>query len=191
MSDPYAASPWAVPVTVAREPRIQWGIEVLVAAVVTAYSALLGGLVGWVWPQVAPHVDMIRAAEGSEVAATALLHDDLWLAVLGAAAGVVAVTILLVSFRDAGQGPGAVIGLVAGGLLGSLIAAHLGHHTQRPMQLAYLKAHAPGFSDAIDAKILHYFVFEVRAKGVLLAWPIAAVLLHGLTVLIAVMRGRR
>src|SRR3954462_104187 len=69
--------------------------EAAVALLVTAYSTLLGAVLGLVWPRLAPHVQLIRAINGSESAAKAVLGDDMWFALLGLVAGVVSVAILL------------------------------------------------------------------------------------------------
>src|SRR6201999_1632168 len=74
--------PWQRPVEQAPDP-IRWGTEIVVAGFVTAYSAVLGGLVGVIWPHVAPRVRLVPAINGSEAASKALLGDDMWLALLG------------------------------------------------------------------------------------------------------------
>jgi hypothetical protein len=155
--------------------------ESAVAALVTVYSLLLAGVLGVVWSHLAPRVDIIRAANGSEVASKALLGDDLWFALLGAAAGILSVALLLIAARDAGRGPGAVVGLALGGFVGSLIAAQLGHHIQRPHLLADLHAGAPTITALQVTTVMHYFDFLVRAKAVLLAWSLAALVLHAAT----------
>jgi membrane protein YqaA with SNARE-associated domain len=158
--------------------------EATVALLTATYSVLLGGLVGVIWPRVAPHVQVIRAIDGSEAAAKALLGDDMWFALLGIAAGVLAVGALLVAAREDGRGPGGVLGLAVGGVLGSLVAAHIGHRIQQPHIITTLHTQAPHLTHAQVRAVLGYFTFEVRAKGVFLAWPVAAVLVHAATVIL-------
>jgi hypothetical protein len=150
-------------------------LEVVVAALVTAYSVVLGAVVGLIWPRVAPHVDLVAAIGGSEAATKALLGDDLWLALLGLIAGIVSVAVLNLVARDAAAGPGGLLGLALGGVLGSLVAAHVGHVVQHPHVVSALTNAYPGISAHTIASILGYFDFRVRAGAVLLAWPVAAV----------------
>lgn len=160
------------------EARMELRTEVLVAVVITAYSVLLGGVVGLIWPRVAPHIRLADAIFGSEAATKALLGDDMWLALLGAIAGLVVVAVAFVTARDAVAGPGGVVGLAVGGVLGSLVAAQVGHLVQHPHVVAALHAGFPTLAHHQIATILGYFDFRVRARAVLVAWPLAAVMVH-------------
>lgn len=171
--------PWQTPE--ATEAQVRWGPEALVALIVVAYSVVLGGAVGLIWPRVAPHVRLADAIDGSEAATKALLGDDLWLGLLGIFAGVLSVALLTLIARDAGGGPGGVVGLAVGGLLGSIVAAHVGHLVQEPHIRSELKASFPGITTHSITTIVGYFGFRVRARAVLVAWPIAAVALHAAT----------
>jgi hypothetical protein len=166
---------WSSP---AREDPIDWAREGIVAGLVTIYSVLLGAVVGLIWPHVAPPFDITRAVDGSEAATKALLGADMWFALLGIVAGAVAAAILTFFGREAGRGPGGIVGLAIGGLLGSLVAAHVGHLVREPDFTSGLKAAFPGITPASVKTIQGYFGFTVRMKAVLLAWPIAAVLVH-------------
>jgi hypothetical protein len=159
----------------AAQDTVQWPMEVLVGCLVAGFSVVLGAAVGLVWPRVAPHVDLVAALGGSEAATKALLGDDLWLALLGLIAGIVSVAVLNLVARDAAVGPGAVLGLAVGGLLGSLVAAHVGHLVQHPHVVGQLASAYPGISAHAITSVLGYFDFRVRAGAVLLAWPVAAV----------------
>jgi hypothetical protein len=180
VTDPYAAPAWAVPVAAAPS-RINWRAEALVALVVTAYSTLLGAVVGVVWPRVAPHLDVQAAVQFSEPAPHALFSDDLMLGVLGVAAGVLAVLILTVFGGAAGRGPGGMIGLAAGGMLGSLVAMTVGEaaraHVNDQLFAAFHHLY-PTVAAGTLRQYAGYFDFSVRAKAVLIAWPLAAVILH-------------
>jgi hypothetical protein len=197
VTDPFSVPDWQ---TWTAPPRDSWPArlaqqraasirrEAVVGAVVTVFSVLLGGAVGAIWPRVAPHVQVIRAIDGSEAAAKALLGDDMWFALLGIAAGVVAVALLLLVARDAGRGPGGVLGLAVGGLLGSLVAAHIGHHVLQPHIVATLHQRAPHLTHTQVQAVLGYFTFKVRANAVLTAWPMAAVILHAAAVIVRQLR---
>jgi hypothetical protein len=160
------------------EDPISWILEAVVAGLVTAYSVLLGAAVGLIWPHVSPHLDLVRAVDGSEAAAKALLGADMWLALLGIVAGIVASATMTFLAGDAGRGPGGMIGLAIGGLLGSLVAASVGHLAQHPHFTSELKAAFPGITAEQITLIRGYFGFSLRLKSVLLAWPIAAVAVH-------------
>jgi hypothetical protein len=157
---------------------VKWLSEAVVAGLVVAYSVMLGAAVGLIWPRVAPQLRLVAAIDGSEAATKALLGDDMWLALLGIIAGVVSVAVLAIVARDAGGGPGGAVGLAIGGLLGSLVAAQVGHLVQHPHVVSTLRSSFPGITRHSLSVILGYFDFKVRAKVVLLAWPVAAVLVH-------------
>jgi hypothetical protein len=158
--------------------------EATVGIFAIIYSVLLGGAVGEIWPRVAPHVQIVRAIDGSEAAAKALLGDDMWFALLGVAAGVLAVAALLLVARDHGRGPGAVLGLAIGGVLGSFVAAHIGHRIQQPHIVTTLHTQVPHITPRQVKAVLGYFTFEVRTKTVFLAWPVAAVVVHALSLVL-------
>jgi hypothetical protein len=162
--------------------------ELTVGLLAAIYSVVAGGILGIVWPAVAPHVDLARAYFlGSEAAATPLLGQDLWFGMLGLAAGVICVAVLL-SFGEVGLGPGGLVGLAVGGFVASLVAAHLGFHTQRPIQIADLHRAVPTIDQANVARCMHFFGFGVRTKHVLLAWPISAVVVHSGAVIVRALR---
>jgi hypothetical protein len=172
--------PWSASDRV--EATVKWWREGVVAVLVAAYSVVLGAVVGLIWPRLAPHIRLVAAINGSEAATKALLGDDMWLALLGLVAGVLSVAVLTLVAREAGGGPGGVLGLAIGGLLGSLVAAQVGHLVQHPHVVSALRASFPGITPHSVATILSYFDFRVRAKAVLVAWPLAAVALHAVTV---------
>ena len=103
---------------------INWPGEAVILVLAAAYSTLVGGVMGLIWPRVAPHIDVINAYyEGSVAANKALIGDDVWFGFLGILAAIVCVSTLLLTARDLGRGPGAVLGVAIGGVLGSLVAA--------------------------------------------------------------------
>ncbi|HWB66879.1 MAG TPA: hypothetical protein VG708_08645 [Mycobacteriales bacterium] len=159
---------------------LDWRPESVVALAVAAYSVVIGAVVGLLWPVFAPQINGFRATFlGSEDAYKALLGDDLWLAFLGALAGLVCVLLTFAMGRIA-SGPGAVVGLAAGGALGSLVAEHVGHQRHNPAVIEALR-HAV-VSNGLHPLTAHnvatlspYVEFTVRANAALLAWPVVAV----------------
>jgi hypothetical protein len=186
--------PWAGPTPDAwptphrTETPIRWRSEAVVAVLVATYSVVLGGVVGLVWAKYAPHLQIARAAEGSEAASKAVLGDDMWLALFGLLAGVVSVAVLMVVGREAGRGPGGVIGLAVGGVLGSLVAAQVGHLVQHPDLVAQIHHAFPTLDAPTVKRILGFFDFKLRWKAALVAWPFAAVVLHAATVIVRYLR---
>jgi len=175
---------WPVPTTgpwpgpQAAVSAIRWRTELTVAVLAAVYSVVLGGAVGLIWPRIAPHLQLVRAINGSEAATKSLLRDDMTLALLGIAAGLISVAVLALVARDAGNGPGGLVGLGVGGLLGSLVAAQVGHLVQHPHVMSLLVTSFPSITHHEIKVILGDFDFKVRAKAVLLAWPFAAVVMH-------------
>jgi hypothetical protein len=181
-----ATGPWPTPD--AAEATINWRTEGVVFVLVTAYSVVLGGVVGLIWPRVAPHLHLLPAINGSEAATKALLGDDLWLGLLGIVAGVLCVAVLALVAKDAAGGPGALLGLAAGGVLGSLVAAHVGHLVEHPHVVSALRAAVPAITHREIVTILGYFDFRLRYKAVLVAWPVTAVAVQAGTTMV---RSRR
>ncbi|HVU61663.1 MAG TPA: hypothetical protein VHA79_08675 [Mycobacteriales bacterium] len=166
--------------------RVSWRLEARNALLVTTYLALFGSVVGIIWHAFAPRVDILPlAVRGSQGAMKPLIGADVWLGGLGLAAAVVCVLTLAVVHRDAMEGPGATVGLAVGGILGMLVAARVGHLLGRHDLYDTLRTIYPHPTAAVDHQ-LHAYVrtwdLGVRAQGVLLAWPLAAVLLNGIVV---------
>jgi hypothetical protein len=156
-------------------PRRDLGVFGFTAALVTIAGAALGLL----WTAVAPEISIHAAALGSEGAYRALIGDDAWFLLLGACAGIA--TALLAWLLGA-RGPGAAAGLLVGGVLGALVAARVGFLAQRGSTLAGLRAVGlPPHRDLLDL-----FDFKIRLVAVLFAWPVAALVMHMLLLLVAV-----
>ncbi|MGW2181977.1 ABC transporter permease [Streptomyces sp. NPDC001732] len=150
------------------------------AAAVTALVTVSGVLLGLLWLWLAPRVPLISDdtavflsnSEGEEAIGADGTFVLLALA-FGAASGA-----LVFFFRRSG-GIALVIGLALGGLLGSLLAWRLGVWLG-PDQDVVAHARAVGKGVVFDAPL------QLRAKGVLLAWPLGAMAVHlGLTALFA------
>ncbi|WP_256964284.1 DUF2567 domain-containing protein, partial [Streptomyces griseiscabiei] len=153
--------------------------ELIEAAVVTVVMALLGGvLLGLLWWWLAPHVPLVsdgsavyfKDTEGEQAVG---VDGTFTLLALGAGAVSGLVVFLL---RRRGGVP-LVVALLVGGLLGAVLAWRLG---------VWL---GPGTDVAARAKEVGQGVtfsapLKLAAKGALLAWPLAGLLVHlGLTAL--------
>jgi hypothetical protein len=179
---------WPTPVPAVSAP-INWRTEGLVVMLAAAYSTLLGAVMGLIWPRVAPHIDAINAYyHGSVAANKALLGDDVWFGFLGLLTGLVCVGVLRLLSGDLSRGPGAVIGLAAGGIVGSLVAAHVGTAVQQPHLVASVHAQMANVKPTDIKRILYFFNFKVRANAALLVWPITAVALVAINVIVRYLR---
>jgi hypothetical protein len=152
--------------------------EIVLGLLVTAFSALLGAAVGLIWEAGAPHVRLAAAIDGSESAAKPLIGDDVRLGLLGIIAGIVVAVVVLVVGRHRERGPGEVLGLGVGGVLGGLVADRVGDLARHHEMVRAVAAAVPGVTSAQTSRVLGYFGFHVRATGVLMLWPIAAVAVY-------------
>ncbi|MEV2249028.1 DUF2567 domain-containing protein [Streptomyces sp. NPDC050147] len=150
--------------------------EVRQAAVIAIVVAVCGVLLGLLWLWLAPRVPLIadsdtvylKDTEGEQAIGVDGTFTLLALA-FGAVSG--AVVFLL---RRRGGIP-LVVGLTAGSLLGGVLAWRLGIFLG-PETDVVAHAKSVGKGVAFDAPM------ELKAKGALLAWPVAALLVHlGLT----------
>ncbi|MGW4491894.1 DUF2567 domain-containing protein [Streptomyces sp. NPDC004376] len=156
--------------------------EVREAAVIAAVVALSGVLLGVLWWQLAPHVPLVgdsadhswvvylKDSEGEQAVGV-----DGTFTLLGLAFGVLsALGVFLVRRRG---GVPLAVGLGVGGLLASLVAWRLGVWLG-PSEDVIARAKAVGAGVTFAAPL------RLGAKGALLAWPFAALLVHlGLTAL--------
>jgi len=152
--------------------------EVGLGAVIAVFSALLGAAVGLIWAAGAPRIHLGAAIDGSESAAKPLIGDDVRLGLLGIVAGVLVAVVVLVAGRRRDRGPGEVLGLAIGGVLGALVAARVGDVARHHEMVKALAAVVPGVTSKESTRLLGFFGFHVRATGVLMLWPIAAVAVH-------------
>ncbi|MFF8611306.1 ABC transporter permease [Streptomyces sp. NPDC015350] len=148
------------------------GADLRRAAVVAALVTVSGVVLGLLWLWLAPRVPLISDdtavflsnSEGEEA-----IGADGTFALLALACG--AVSGALVFFFRRSGGIALVIGLALGGLLGSLLAWRLGVWLG-PDQDVVAHARAVGKGVVFDAPL------QLRAKGTLLAWPLAAMAVH-------------
>ncbi|GAX50696.1 hypothetical protein SO3561_02195 [Streptomyces olivochromogenes] len=152
--------------------------EVLEAVVVTVAVALAGVLLGVLWWWLAPHVPLIaddsavylKDTEGEQ----AIGVDGTFTLLALAFGAVSAVVVFLVRRRG---GVPLVVALAVGGVLGSLLAWRIGIWLG-PTQNVVAHAKAVGKGVTFSAPL------KLGAKGALLAWSLAGLVVHlGLTAL--------
>jgi len=156
--------------------------EVREAAVITVAVTLGGVLLGLLWWWLAPHVPLIadqvdkswvvyiKDTEGEQAVGV-----DGVFTLLGLAFGLVSAVVVFLWRRRGGVPLAVALGL--GGLLGSLLAWRLGVWLG-PQSDVIAHAKAVGKGVTFSAPL------RLGAKGALLAWPLAALLVHlGLTAL--------
>ena len=146
----------------------------------TALLAVLGApLVGLLWSAIGPKLPLRSALGGAESAFRSEVGADVHFLFVTAAAGVVCALVALALRRD---GPGVVVGLAVGGALGALVTDRVGYLVNHDHTLSVLR-HLGVSLSLLDKYGIDPF-FKVRAVGVILAWPLAAVLTHTLVVAI-------
>ncbi|MFH8804723.1 AAA family ATPase [Streptomyces sp. NPDC017936] len=156
--------------------------ELREAAVVTVLVAVAGAVLGLLWVWLAPRVPLVgdvldgnwvvylKDSEGEQAVGV-----DGTFTLLALACGAVS-ALAVFAWRRRGGVP-LVVALALGGLLGSLLAWRLGLWLG-PSDDVLARAKAAGEGVTFPAPL------ELGAKGALLAWPLAALLVHlGLTAL--------
>jgi hypothetical protein len=159
-------------------PRaLSWRHDGLVLLLTTALVTVAGAVVGLIWSASAPKVSIRAVAAGSEATFKSQVGADGRFLLLGIVAGVICAAVVRALGQD---GPGAVVGLAVGGLLATLVANRVGAVAQHDATLSALRSLGIPHS----ARVLDLVGFRVRAQGVLLAWPIVALLVHGMVTLL-------
>jgi len=142
--------------------------DVRVAALLAAAVAVSGLLVGPLWAAVAPTAQ-VEVREGGvyvlEPEGQAFIAADGWFAVLGTIAGSLCASVAFARFRR--HGAVALLGLTLGSVIAAVLAWRLGHLIG-PGDLES-RARTVAEGTTLEAPL------DLRAPGVLLAWPIAAV----------------
>ncbi|MCM2576486.1 hypothetical protein [Streptomyces meridianus] len=148
------------------------------AALVTVLVALSGAVLGALWLWLAPHVLLVsdgkavyfKNSEGEE----AIGADGVFV-LLALGFGVLSGALVFLVRRSGGIP--IVVGLALGGLLGAVLAWRLGGWFGPAGDVAQ-HARRVGKGVVFDAPL------QLRAKGALLVWPVAALAVHlGLTAL--------
>ncbi|MEU2247637.1 ABC transporter permease [Streptomyces sp. NPDC019224] len=140
----------------------------LVAAVVTVAGVLMGFLWLWLAPRV-PLVSDSTAVFLSDSEGEEAIGADGTFALLGLAFGAVSAGLVFWFHRRGGIWP--TVGLAVGSVLGSLLAWQLGTRLG-PTDDVVAHAREVGKGVIFDAPL------EMHAKGVLLAWGLAAMAVH-------------
>jgi hypothetical protein len=158
-----AESPFAPP----GPPR--WLRDVRVSAAVAAAVTLLGLPMAALWHAVAPTPLVAVGAAGPTIAETsgkAWIGGDAWFAVIGVVAGLVCAFAAYRWSRE--HGVAVVVGLAVGGMCAALIMWRLGGWLG-PDSLS---------SQSHGGKTLgtYHLPLQLRAKGVLFAWPLFSVI---------------
>jgi hypothetical protein len=186
---PVSADPWRAPepwhVTAsAYEPPVytpaevvRWRHDGIVALVVAALVTMAGAVMGLIWSATAPKLSLPAVVAGSEATFKSQIGADGRFLFLGIVAGVVCAG-AVVAFGE--RGPGAVVGLAVGGVLAALVANRVGIVAQHDATMSALRSLGLPHTD----HVLDLVGFRVRAQGVLLAWPVAALVVHGLATLL-------
>ncbi|MET8445839.1 AAA family ATPase [Streptomyces sp. NPDC005209] len=156
--------------------------EVREAAVITIAVALGGALLGLLWVWLAPRVPLVGDQVGNgwvvyikDTEGEQAIGVDGTFTLLALGFGVVSAVVVFLARRHGGVP--LVVALTAGGLLGSLLAWRIGVWLG-PAQDVIAHARAAGKGVTFSAPL------KLGAKGALLAWSVAALLVHlGLTAL--------
>ncbi|MET8680649.1 DUF2567 domain-containing protein [Streptomyces sp. NPDC004647] len=147
-------------------------IELRQAALVAVGVTVAGVLLGLLWLWLAPRVPLVsdgkavyfKNSEGEEAAGA-----DGTFVLLALGFGALTALVVFLFFRRGGVA--LVVGMVVGGLLASLVAWRLGVWLG-PTQDVAAHARAVGKGAVFDAPL------QLRAKGGLLVWAVAAAAVH-------------
>ncbi|WP_413756772.1 AAA family ATPase [Streptomyces sp. MMBL 11-3] len=154
--------------------------ELREAAVVTVALTVAGLLLGVLWWWLAPHVPLVSDSSAvylKDTEGEQAIGVDGTFTLLALAFGLVSAVVVFLLRRRGGIA--LIVALTVGGILGSLVAWRLGIWLG-PTQDVVGHAKEVGKGVTFDAPL------ELGAKGAMLAWSVAALLVHlGLTALFA------
>lgn len=141
--------------------------------VVATYVVLSGPIVGLLWSAAGPKLNLFRALRGSAEAWRAEAGADVHFGLLCIGAGAICAAVAILLRMD---GPGVIAGLAAGGLGAAFVANRVGYLFNRGDTLHLLRSHS------VSLKLLSQFgidpFFKLRALGVVVAWPMAALIVY-------------
>ena len=140
---------------------------------IAVYVVLTGPIVGLLWSAAGPKVELFRALGGAGNEWRAEAGADVHFGLLCLAAGAVCAVVAVLLRMD---GPGALAGLALGGLGAAFVADRVGYLLNRGDTLDLLK------SRSVSLHLLSQYgidpFFKVRALGVVVAWPLAALVVY-------------
>ncbi|MFJ4339677.1 DUF2567 domain-containing protein [Streptomyces sp. NPDC088915] len=147
--------------------------EVIQGVLVTVVSAVAGALLGVLWLNLAPRVLLVSDGKGvylqNSEGESAIGADGTFVLLALAFGAVAGVVVFLLRRRG---GIPLVLGLAAGGVLGSLLAWGLGTHFGPTSDVV---AHAK----AVGPRVAFEAPLELNlGAAALLAWPLAAMIAH-------------
>jgi hypothetical protein len=150
------------------------GRQVLIAVVTAVISAVLGALAGLLWAAISPHVTYVSVggrAFLSDAESPAVIGTDGRFALITAGLGLLCG---LVAYLAGGRGNdlALVVGLTVGGLMAALLTWRVGH--QIGLEHFHRMVRAGEQTRAFNGPA------DLRAKGVLVAWPFVALVAYGL-----------
>ena len=187
-SDPYVVPDWHVTVPRAQpwappEPAVRWPQDAWVFGVTTALVVILGAVAGLVWAAVAPKLSIAAVLAGHEEPFRSQIGADAWFLLVSALAGVLTALVATILRAD---GPATTAALGIGGTAAAFVAARVGYLAQHADVLSALRAVGLDPSDVS----LEVVDFRLRALGVVVAWPIAALLVHTCAVALRLRQSR-
>jgi hypothetical protein len=146
--------------------------ELLIGLALVAGSALLGLAMGLVWHWVAPRVPLY--ADSSDIylldpEGEQSIAADMYFAIIGLVCGLITGGLAYWRSRAREGGVGVAVGLALGGLLGGYIAWKLGVSLGPSGNIV-------ATAKSVPLGRTFYGPLALTAKGVLLAWPAAALL---------------
>lgn len=140
---------------------------------VAVYVVLTGPIVGLLWSASGPKLDLFRALRGSGRAWRAEAGADVHFGLICIAAGAVCAAVAVLLSMD---GPAVPAGLAVGGLGAAFVADRVGYLLNRGDTLDLLHARSVSLHTLSQYGIDPFF--KVRALGVVVAWPIAALVVY-------------
>ncbi|MFD7920367.1 hypothetical protein ACFV3R_14210 [Streptomyces sp. NPDC059740] len=147
-------------------PAVEAARALLIAAVLTACGLLLGLL----WAHLAPAVPLVSDGQDvyyKDTEGEQAIGADGTFALLGLAFGLLSALVVFLLRRKAGVL--VVVGLVVGGLAGSFVGREIG-------QLLGPAADVAAHARQLGKGVVFGAPLRLQARGVLLAWPVGAVI---------------